>query len=137
MAEHGTAPLGRMCSGVPITSTAAPRAKGTREVIRLHFALHYKLLIAGNVPFRLSSPMNIPRKRQRQQNDEWSSFQTPAQVRARLKRKSCGLGLPLGTPVLVRNTRERKAPHLPRWSSSRSLQGPSVKGSAGLSPRWV
>lgn len=104
---HGTESLGNhlfwwaLLSGLLLTFTAALHAKGISEVICLHFALRYKLLIAGNVPFCLSSPTNIPSKWQRQWNYEWSNFQTPGQVRARLKCKSSIFGLSLTMSVLV------------------------------------
>lgn len=103
---HGTKSLGNhlfwwaFLPALLIPFTVAAHAKGTSEAICMHFALHYKLLIAGNMPFCLSSPTNIPSKWQRQWNFEWSNFQTLGWVRARLKCKSCIFGLPLTTSVL-------------------------------------
>lgn len=78
-----------------ITFMAALSVKRIAGVVCLHFALHSRLPIAGGLPFCLSNPVNIPCKWQRQWNDERSNLQTLGQIRAKLKCKSCILGLPL------------------------------------------
>lgn len=85
--------------------------------------------------FCLGSPTKIPSKQHMWRDYEWSNFQTPGQVRARLKCKPCIFSLPLTVLVLIGgenlNTSRQGAPHTELRGSCHE------RYFAGLSPRWV